>query len=62
MVPSTKRSLYKTIGWHFLHMSIISATVFFLTGKIDLVASIVSIHVVSETIVYYLYERVWERF
>jgi uncharacterized membrane protein len=33
-----------------------------LTGKVDLVASIVSIHVVSETIIYYLHERVWEKF
>ncbi len=42
-------------------MSIISTTVFILTGKVDLVASIVSIHVISETVIYYLHERMWEK-
>ena len=62
MAPSTKRSVYKSISWHFVHMTIITTTVLVLTGKLDLAASIVSIHVISETIVYYLHERIWERF
>ena len=61
VAPDIKRSIYKSISWHLVHTTIIAGTVYLMTGKPDVTAGIVSVHVVSETIIYFLHERVWER-
>jgi uncharacterized membrane protein len=61
MSSGIKRSIYKSISWHILHTAIIAVTVYFMTGRLDLTGGIVSIHVISETIIYYIHERIWER-
>jgi uncharacterized membrane protein len=62
MTKDTKLALLKSISWHFVHTTILSVTLFTLTGELSLVAAIVSVHVISETIVYYLHERAWLKF
>ena len=61
MTKDTKLALLKSMSWHVVHTTILSVTVFTLTGELSLVAGIISIHVISETIVYYIHERLWQK-
>lgn len=61
MTKDAKLALIKSMSWHVVHTTILSITVFTLTGELSLVAGIISIHVVSETIVYYIHERLWQK-
>lgn len=61
MSTNNKLALQKSTSWHILHVVLLVATVFFVTGEVEIAATIVSIHVVSETILYYLHERMWLR-
>lgn len=60
-MTGNKLAIYKSLSWHIVHTIILTVTVFFFTGKLDVVAGIVSIHVISETVIYYLHERVWQK-
>jgi uncharacterized membrane protein len=61
MAPDMKRSVYKSISWHFVHTIVIGVTVYLMTGRLDITGGIVSVHVLSETVLYFLHERAWER-
>ena len=61
MTKASKLALMKSLSWHIVHTGILSITVFALTGELNLVAGIISIHVISETIVYYIHERIWQK-
>lgn len=61
MAPDIKRSIYKSISWHLVHTVIIAVTVYLMTGRLDITGGIVSVHVISETVLYFIHERIWER-
>jgi uncharacterized membrane protein len=60
-MTENKLAIYKSFSWHIVHTVILVITVFLFTGKLDIVAGIVSVHVLSETVIYYLHERVWQK-
>lgn len=60
MTKNTKLALMKSISWHIVHSIILGVTVFALTGELNLAAGIISVHVLSETVIYYLHERAWQ--
>ena len=61
MAPDIKRSIYKSLSWHIVHTTIIATTVYLMTGRVDITGGIVSVHVISETVLYFIHERIWER-
>jgi uncharacterized membrane protein len=60
-MTGNKVAIYKSLSWHVVHTIILTVTVFLFTGRLDIVAGIVSVHVISETVIYYLHERVWQK-
>ena len=60
-MTGNKLAIYKSLSWHVVHTIILSATALMFTGRLDIVAGIVSVHVISETVIYYLHERLWQR-
>jgi uncharacterized membrane protein len=61
MTTGNRIALLKSMSWHLVHTTILVANVYLFTGKIEIVTGIVSVHVISETIVYYIHERVWQK-
>jgi uncharacterized membrane protein len=60
-MTGNKLAIYKSLSWHVVHIFMLTVTVFLFTGRLDIVAGIVSVHVISETVIYYLHERVWQK-
>jgi uncharacterized membrane protein len=58
---SNRLAVQKSISWHIVHILLLIATSFLVTGRLDIVAAFISIHVVSETIMYYLHEKAWQK-
>lgn len=61
-MESTKRSLYKTITWHMLHILMVASIGFAVTGSIKLAAIIASLEMIFETFLFYSHERAWAKF
>jgi uncharacterized membrane protein len=60
-MTENKLAIYKSFSWHIVHTIILTVTALLFTGRLDIVAGIVSVHVISETVIYYLHERAWQR-
>jgi len=61
-MESTKRSLYKTISWHLLHMFMVALVAFIVTGSVKVAAILASAELVWESFAYFLHERAWNKF
>lgn len=61
-MDSNKRSLYKTISWHILHIVMVASVAYIVTGSIKLAAILASLEMLWESFAYYLHERAWAKF
>ena len=60
-MDSTKRSLVKTISWRLTGSSATFLIAFILTDNLAVSGIIGVTQIISNTILYYLHERVWNR-
>ena len=61
-MESTKRSLYKTITWHLLHIFMVATIAFIVTGSVKIAAILASLEMLWETFAYFMHERIWAKF
>ena len=61
-MDSNKRSLYKTLSWHLLHVFMVGLVAFIVTGSIKLAAILASAELIWESFAYFAHERMWARF
>ena len=59
---SAAKSLLKTISWRVVGTIDTMMIAYFLTGEIKVAVSIGSVEVFTKLILYYLHERVWNKF
>lgn len=55
------RSILKTISWRLVGSSAVLLISFLLTGSFALASSIATVQLVSNTILYFIHERVWNK-
>lgn len=61
-MESNKRSIYKTISWHALHIVMVASVAYIVTGSVKIAAILASLEMLWESFAYYLHERAWARF
>ena len=61
-MESKKRSLYKTISWHLLHMFMVGLIALLVTGSIKIAAILASAELIWESLAYFAHERIWVKF
>lgn len=61
-MESNKRSIYKTISWHILHVFMVATVAFVVTGSIHIAALLASLELLWESFAFYLHERAWAKF
>lgn len=59
---SAAKSLLKTISWRVVGTLDTMMIAYFLTGEVGIALSIGSIEVFTKLILYYLHERIWNKF
>lgn len=60
-MDSNKRSLYKTISWHTLHVTMVAIISFVVTGSLKIAAILASAEFLWESFMYYVHERAWSK-
>ena len=55
------RSIVKTISWRLVGSSAVLLISFLLTGSFALAGSIATVQLISNTILYFIHERVWNK-
>ena len=60
-MESTKRSLYKTISWQIVHMTMVAGTIFILTKKWEIAGIAAIAELFWESVLYFAHERVWAK-
>lgn len=61
-MESNKRSIYKTISWHALHIVMVATIALFVTGSMQIAALLASAEFLWESFAFYLHERAWAKF
>lgn len=61
MSESTKRSLFKTISWHILHITVVGLIAYIVTGRVDLAMLLASLEFIWESAMYFVHERAWAK-
>jgi uncharacterized membrane protein len=61
-MESAKRSVYKTISWHAMHLFMVALIGFIVTGSIKLAAILASAEFLWESGMYFVHERIWAKF
>ena len=61
-MDSKKRSIYKTISWHIMHVLMVLFISLIVTGNIKFAATIASIEMLFESFLFFGHERVWSKF
>lgn len=61
-MESNKRSIYKPISWHALHIVMVASVAYIVTGSVKIAAILASLEMLWESFAYYLHERAWARF
>jgi uncharacterized membrane protein len=59
---STKKSLYKTVSWHLLHIFMVGLIAYAVTKRLDLAALLASLEFIWESGMYFVHERLWAKF
>jgi uncharacterized membrane protein len=60
-MESKKRSIFKSLSWHSVHIVMVSSISFVVTGSIKLAAILVSAEIFFESFLYFTHERIWAR-
>ena len=61
MSDSTKRSLIKTISWRITGSGATFGISYLISGNFIVAGSITSVQLITNTILYFVHERVWDR-
>lgn len=61
MSDTTIRSVVKAISWRIVGTSAAIVIAYLVTGSIAAASAIGIIHMISNTILYYFHERVWNK-
>ena len=61
-MDSHKKSIYKTLSWHILHIVMVATIALIVTGSIQIAALLASAEFVWESFAFYLHERAWAKF
>lgn len=61
MVDSNLRSVVKAISWRIVGSSAATIIALIVTGSIGMASAIGIIHMISNTILYFFHERVWNK-
>jgi uncharacterized membrane protein len=61
-MESTRKSLYKTITWQIVHMTMVAGTILILTGKWDIAGIAAIAELFWESVLYFVHERAWSKF
>ena len=61
LADQPRRSVVKTISWRITGSSATFAIAYFMTGSIAIAGVIGVTQMISNTILYYLHERVWNK-
>ena len=56
-----KYTLKKTVSWYIIHLVMVSAIAFFITHKLSIAATIASAELLTETFIFYIHEKVWNK-
>ncbi|MCG8577086.1 MAG: DUF2061 domain-containing protein [Flavobacteriales bacterium] len=59
---SNLRSILKTVSWRIVGTVDTLLIAYFLTGEVSIALSIGSVEVFTKMLLYYLHERVWNKF
>ncbi|MEY4331426.1 MAG: putative rane protein [Bacteroidota bacterium] len=62
MSDSTKKSIFKTLSWHTMHVIMVGLIAYIVTKRLDLAALLASLEFVWESIMYFVHERLWAKF
>ena len=60
-MDETKRSLVKTISWRITGSSATFGISYLISGNFLIAGSIASIQLVTNTVLYFIHERVWNK-
>lgn len=60
-MESNKKSIYKTLSWHILHVTMVTIVAYLVTGSIHIAAFLASAELIWESFAYFLHERVWAK-
>ena len=61
-MDSHKKSIYKTLSWHVLHIIMVALIAFAITGSIKIAGLLASAEFLWESFAFYLHERAWAKF
>ena len=61
-MESSKKSLFKTITWQLLHMTMVAGTILILTGEWEIAGIAAIAELFWESILYFAHERAWIKF
>lgn len=61
-MESKKRSLYKTLSWHLLHVTMVAFIAFIVTGSFKIATILASAEFLWESFAYFIHERIWAKF
>lgn len=61
LLESNKRSLVKTITWRLTGSGATFLISYIMTGNLSIAGTIAIIQIVSNTILYYIHERIWNK-
>ena len=54
-------TLKKTISWYIVHLIMVLLIAFFITHKLSIAATIASAELLTETFIFYIHEKVWNK-
>lgn len=60
-MDTKKKSLYKTLTWHALHLFMVALIGFIVTGSVKIAAILASAEFIWESGMYFVHERVWAK-
>lgn len=61
-MDTNKKSIYKTVSWHLLHIVMVASVAYIVTGSVKIAALLASLEMLWESFAYYLHERAWAKF
>ena len=61
-MDSHKKSIYKTLSWHTLHIVMVATIALIVTGSVKIAALLASAEFLWESFAFYLHERAWAKF
>lgn len=61
-MDTAKKSLFKTITWYASHIIMATLVAFVITKNFKIAATIASVEIIWESVLFFTHERVWAKF